>query len=121
MRVGHILVGFLFHKNLVGVKRHRHFDIGKLLGVEMLPDIILDEEHGRSAVVYDMLGILRVEVVQNRHHDRSVGKRGHIAHNPGDAVFAHHGYFCSGFHAVQAEKYVGPGYSSGEIAVGQHG
>ena len=86
------------------VQAHRRFDLGNLIQVDTFPVDVADEKQLTLRVVDDVNRVVRTEILQNRHDDRSVRHSRQIHSDPVTVVLAHDGYLVVFLHAAFLEK-----------------
>ena len=63
-------------------------DLFDLVLFQIIPDAVADEKENRFGMVDNMMDIIRIKVLKNRHDDGSVRDRGHENHAPMHGIFS---------------------------------
>ena len=88
------------------VQAHGCFHLRNLIQLDTFPVDVADEKQLALRVVDDMDRVVRTEILQNRHDDRSVRHSRQIHNDPVTVVLAHDGYLVVFLHAAFLEKNV---------------
>ena len=73
------------------LERINRLNLLELVQIHAVPDEVRHEQQFGARVIDDMLRIIGLEIVQNRHNNTSVSHGCKVHNNPVTAVFAHYG------------------------------
>ena len=83
----------------------------------MFPNKVACEKEDRLGVIDNVMYIVRTEVLQNRHHNSSVGNDGHIGNAPTRIVLSDDGYFIATPQLAILEQQMQTGYLASHVAI----
>ena len=68
-------------------------DLLDLVLLQRVPDAIAHKQEDRLGVVDDMMYVVRIEILQDRDDDRTIGDDRHVGDTPASVILVDQGYF----------------------------
>ena len=92
-------------------------DAGQSFFFQSFPDGVAGEKEDRFRMIYDMVYIIRIEVLQDRYYDGPVGNGRHVSDAPTGIIFSDDCDFISPAQTTVLEKQMKFGYFFGYFTV----